>query len=221
MTNSMKQYFTDEWILTPSSNYSRKYTSLGYSVGYQRKVNEYSLGLTLGLVTRSVNEGNEYDYVSGSNYSVKETFEYRQKHYVSSINLTKTEEFDKLNIGLKFEIPFVFYGKGTNNYYKRVNSDNPSDYILEEKQSISSGYSTGFGLGLIVNYLITDNFFVGIDISEYLMFVNFTKPTFGNYSETYPLGDYSNVNSDYESTNKYQQTGFSRVVPYFKLGYKF
>lgn len=223
MTNSMKQYFTDEWILTPSSNYSRKYTSLGYAVGYQRKMKEFSLGITFGLVTRSVNEKNEYDYFSGAHYFVNETFEYKQMHYLSAISITKSEEFKKLTIGLKLEIPFVLYGKGRNNYYNRTNSEYPTDYILTQTQKISSGFATGLGLGIGIYYKLIDNLKFGLDISEYLLYTSFTKPSSIHSTSQDILGNTGAIDYDIQSEvkNKYSQIGFSRIVPQFRICYEF
>ena len=223
MTNSMKQYFTDEWLLTPSVNYSRKYLSLGYSFSYQMKINDFSLGINLGFVTRSVSEKNEYDYNSGAHYYVNETFEYKQTHFLTSITFSKDENFKNLRIRLKSEIPFVYYGKGTNDYYNRTNSDYPTDYIWTENQKISAGFATGLGIGIGVYYKLTDKFNVGLEISEYLLYTSFNKPSNVHSTGKDVLGNTGagDYDTEYEVTNKYNQIGFSRVVPLFRIGYEF
>lgn len=219
----MKQYFTDEWLLTPSVNYSRQYLSLGYSFSYQRKINEFSLGINLGLITRSVKEKNEYDYNSGAHYFVYETFNYKQTHFLTSISFCKDESFKNLIIRLKSEIPFVYYGKGTNDYYNRTHSDYPTDYILTENQKISAGFATGLGIGIGVYYKLTSNLNVGLEISEYLLFTSFSKPSNVHSTGKDVLGNTGtgDYDTEYEVTNKYSQIGFSRVVPQFRISYKF
>ncbi|MBL7888207.1 MAG: hypothetical protein JNL24_01575 [Bacteroidia bacterium] len=224
MTPSMRQYFNDEWILTPSNNYSRKYYSIGFSASYSRQIKEIKIGYRFGLVLRKGEESNNYDYYSGNIYYVDEVFKYSQKHYLNSLYLSHEEELNKISIHFTFEIPFIYYGQGTNNYYNRTYSNNNTtneiltDYTIIDKQKIGSGYSTGFGLNIGLAFNITNSMKIGVDLCDYLLYTSFKKT-----SEIYHYEKSTTYfnSPPYEQTeesistviNNYSQISFSRLVP--------
>ncbi len=219
----MKQYFNDEWILAPSSNYSRKYYSIGFSACYSRQLKGIKLGYKFGIVKRKVEESNNYEYYSGANYFVDETFNYTQTHYLNSIFVTREETIKKLALRLTFEIPFIYYGTGKSDYYNRTNSDYPTDYVITEKQETAAGYSTGFGTTIGMGYELFKNTNLGIDLSEYILYSKFSKPSKGHRTETDKLGNTGATNFDitYEVKNNYSQWGYSRLVPRIFIAVKF
>lgn len=223
MTPSMRQYFNDDWILTPSTNYTRKYYSIGFSASYSRLIKGIKLGYKFGVVKRKVEESNKYDYNSVSNYFVDETFSYTQTHYVNSIFVTREETIKKLTLRLTFEIPFIYYGTGKNDYYNRTNSDYPTDFVITEKQEIASGYSTGLGASLGLGYELFKNTNLGIDLSGYILYSKFSKPSSGHRTETDILGNTgaTNLDATYEVKNNYSQWGYSRLVPRIFIAVKF
>lgn len=223
MTASMKQYFTDEWILTPSSNYRRKYYSIGVSASYSRQLKGIRLGYKFGIVKRKVEESNDYDYFSGAHYFVNETFNYTQTHYVNSIFVSREETIKKLILRLTLEIPFIYYGTGKNDYYNRTNSDYPTDYVITDKQEIAAGYSAGLGGSLGLGYELFKDTNLGLDLSEYLLYSKFSKPSHVHRTETDVLGNTgaSNFDVTYEVKNSYSQWGYSRLVPRIFIAVKF
>ncbi len=223
MTSSMKQYFNDDWILSPSSNYSRKYYSIGFSASYSRQLKGIKLGYKFGIVKRKVEESNNYDYYSGAHYFVDETYNYTQTHYLNSIFVTREETIKKLALRLTFEIPFIYYGIGKSDYYNRTNSDYPTDYVTTQKQETAAGYSTGFGATIGLGFELFKNTNLGIDLSEYILYSKFSKPSKGHSTETDILGNTGATNFDitYEVKNNYSQWGYSRLVPRIFIAVKF
>jgi hypothetical protein len=223
MTASMNGYFNDEWILNPSDNYSRKYTSIGFGINYLRKIKEMKIGYRFGFVIRAVEETNNYTYLSGNQYFVDEKFTYKQNHYFNSVFIQFEENIKKLSIQLAVELPYIFYGVGRNNYYNRTYSELTSgeiysDYTLLNNQKIGSGFATGLGINLGLAYNINNSMKLGIELDEYLLYTSFTKPTNIDYSEN--LIDYSfSPPIEYPYTgninikNNYKQIGFSRLSP--------
>jgi hypothetical protein len=223
MTASMKGYFNDEWILTPSDNYSRKYTSIGFGINYSRKIKEMKIGYRFGFVIRTVEETNNYTYFSPNQYFVDEKFTYKQNHFFNSVFIQKEENIKKLSIQLAVELPFIFYGAGKNNYYNRTYSELSSgeiysDYTVINNQKIGSGFATGLGINIGLAYNINNSMKFGVELDEYLLYTSFTKPTNIDYSEN--LVDYSNsppieypFTSNNDIKNNYKQIGFSRLSP--------
>jgi hypothetical protein len=64
---------------------------------------------------------------------------------------------------------------------------------------------------------------VGLEISEYLLYTSFNKPSNVHSTGKDVLGNTGagDYDTEYEVTNKYNQIGFSRVVPLFRIGYEF
>ena len=218
MTASMNKFFNDFWILYPSTNHSRKYLSLGYSLSYQRKFKSFSLGYTFGYVTRHVKENNTLDDSQG--FPMREDYEYKQRHYVNTLSFIKEEQFKNLSFRLRAEIPFIYYGKGTNDYSYREYYDTEYEYTRSSYEVVGGGFAVGFGLGLGVFYNLSKKFYLGVEVSEYLLFTKFNQPSTLEQSDYY---SYSDELFEYsrEGVTNYQQIGFSRVVPHFKVGYKF
>ena len=226
MTPSMAGYYNDDWVLggymVDGYKYSRNYTSIGFSGSYARKFKDFKVGCRAGLVTRKVQESDNFNYTPNNISS--EYFNYDQKHVMGSLFIAREEKIKFVSIQLGLEIPFIHYGKGTSvlgQHFQEFESGKLiADHHYYDYMTTGSGYATGLGGNLSVACQLGKGMSLGMEICEYLLKAKFSKPSsFERIKDEHFISQNDTRYSDTQATLTmgYDQLGFSRVV--FRMFY--
>lgn len=221
VTPGMLQFYKTDNVLKQTNSYSRDYIALGSSASIKFLHKSLLIGYRFGLVQRTIHESNIATIINEAeeeqnveNMEIYVSYSYNQKHIVQSISCGKQQTFEKLTIGIQTEIPLILYGKG---HAKLSESNNYSANTSTQIQTISSGFATGIGAGVQISYMVSTHFSIGLNISEYLLYTNFTNPSTIVYSDSY----YNIDNQIIIDDTKLTQLQFSNISPSLSISYLF
>lgn len=238
-TSSLREFYNDDWLLTPSNIYSRHYFSNAIGICYERVLkNNIIICPRVGITIRTVQETNFTDkFNNGSeDVTVEEKFSYKQNHINMFFGIAKRLSIvNKFSIDLGAEIASVIYLNGNSSYYSIFNyyAPNTSDLIVGDERwwtnKVGKAYCFGIGPYIKPEYSFSGNISVSLELQMYFMYsMSKDKSTITDRHKTW-LDPSVNGNIpylvDYSSSSAtqydFRQWAWSRLSPLIRLGYKF
>lgn len=240
-SSGMKEYFNEDWVLTPHNNYNRKYFSgsLGISYSHERKNNVIFRG-RFGVTIRSLKETDIYrDTDWPDSNDIITNYKYLQNQYNFFLGVGKKIELGKnfyFTIGV--EGTYIYYGKGKGTidqvwdiYDTRFNI---LKHKITTKNQINTGTAYSIGLGPILKPEY--NFHKRLALSiEFQVFFVYNKITTATENKTTQNEWYIDLDTDgsiygtheqrkdYYSKSNYNITQFNwtKFSPLLRISYIF
>lgn len=238
-TPSLREFYNDEWLLTPSNKYKRHYFSNSFGICYERVFkNNIVLRPRLGMTFRSVKEENFTDkfYNGSEDVTFEEKYDYNQKHINLFLGLAKRLTIiNKLNLDLGIDLSSVFYLNGNTTYYGAYTyywTNTPDIKGRDERwwtNKVGKAYCFGVGPYLKPEYNFPNNISISIELQMYFMYsLSKDESLFTSRNKVWLVPE-ANGGEDYlydvsgDSKTKYNfsQWSWSRLSPLIRIGYKF
>jgi len=217
----MAGYYNDDWMMYPmrgnNTEYSRKYSNIGFSTAFIKSYKSFNAGMRIGFVTRKLDET---FYEKEKEYENFNAFTYRQKHFLTSIFIQKSERIKFLNVHIGIEIPYISYGAAAS-----ITTGYSKSYQDGKLWSEGTGANTilagnGFGLAIGANLGASLNIRkyakIGFEINQYFLYTEFVKPIVSSYDNKgkyyYPESDVIYKKSFTKNVN-FKQATFSQIAP--------
>lgn len=238
-TPSLREFYNDDWMLTPSNQYKRHYFSNSFGISYERVLkNDIILRPRFGMTIRTLKEENHTDkfFNGAEDVTYIEKYDYKQKHINAFLGIAKKMQIVKhFNIDLGVDLAYIQYLNGNTNFYSAYTyywTDTPDikggdEYWWTNK--VGKAYCFGIGPIFKPEYVFTNNLSVSLEAQMYFMCsTSKDKSTITSRQRTWfdPAAngglDYlRDVSGNSETKYDFMQWSWSRLSPLIRIGYKF
>ena len=237
-TPSLREFYNDEWILTPSNKYTRHYFSNSVGIAYERVFkNNIIFRPRFGMTFRKLSEKNFTEKYNTGNQdiTITEQYNYNQKHINLFLGFGKRLSIVKhLNLDLGIDLSSVLYLHGNTEYYSIIDYYLPYtwDHVGEQEDwwtnKVGKAYCFGVGPYIKPEYVFSNNISISLELQMYFMYsVSKDKSIITSrqrvhWDETSPIG-YSLMDNSSTGKTEYDfgQWSWSRLSPLIRMGYKF
>lgn len=238
-TPSLREFYNDEWILTPSNKYTRHYFSNSIGISYERLLKDnIVIRPRFGMTFRKLKEENITDkfFNGAEDVTYKENYDYNQKHINLFVGIAKRLRIaNHFNLDLGLDLASVLYLNGNTTYYGGYTyywtgtSDikGGDEYWWTNKVGTASCY--GIGPYIKPEYSFSNNLTISVEIQMYFMYsmskdVSTTTSQHRTWLDPnanggipYLLEESSEGKTEYD----FSQWSWSRLSPLIRIGYKF
>jgi hypothetical protein len=232
-TPAMREFYNDEWILTPGIEYKRHYFSNAFGLCYEIAMkNNIILRPRIGMTIRSLDETNLTKIWNGQDTAqFDEVYKYRQNQINCFVGVGKRLPiFKNFNIDCGLDIAFIYYGHGNTNYYSKWSTIDTNGILqLDTEETwwtnkVGTAYAIGVGPYIKPEYQLAKNFIISLEVQFYYLWsfskdksVIETRHRF-NYNQ---VGYYEETNSKAYTNYDFSQWSWSRLSPLIRIGYRF
>lgn len=238
-TPSLREFYNDEWILTPANKFTRHYFSNSVGVCYERVFkNNIIFRPRFGMTFRKLTERNFTNKYNTGNQdiTIEEKYDYNQKHINLFLGLAKRLPLIKhFNLDLGVDLTSVFYLNGNTTYYSGITYywPNTNDIFGGDEtwwtNKVGKAYCVGVGPYIKPEYVFSNNLSISAEVQMYFMYSgSHDKSTTTNRNRvwldpsangglSYLLDNSSNGETKYD----FGQWSWSRLSPLIRIGYKF
>jgi hypothetical protein len=245
-TPSMREFYNDEWLLTPSNKYSRHYFSNSIGLCFEREFkNNIILRPRLGITIRKVKETNATDLDTNNSGSIgfpptsrlyEEKYTYNQNHINIFLGVAKRFTLiNRLKLDIGVDLTTIIYLSGKTDYYsvRTTYLKNTENIVGEEEywwtNKVGKAYCIGIGPYIKPTYYFSKNIAVSLEVQ--MFFTNTFSKDKSTFDDRYKywvdesinngLAYSSETKSKSETKYDFSQWSWSRLSPLIRIGYNF
>lgn len=245
-TPSMREFYNDEWLLTPSNKYKRHYFSNSFGICFEHEFkNNIIVRPRLGLTIRKVKESNIANLDTNNSGSIgfpptarlfEEKYNYNQNHINIFLGIAKRVNlFNRLKLDIGADFATILYLNGKTDYYSvwTTYAKNTENVLGEEEywwaNKVGKAYCIGVGPYIKPTYYFRNNIAISFEIQMY--FTNTFSKDKSTFDDHYKQWLDESMNGgipysrEYKTKNEteynYSQWSWTRFSPLVRIGYSF